>query len=126
MWVLKIKMDLASKEEIQEALNAAEAVFVRENVRPVDGMHGYWEMEGWDDRGFPENDPDYTDEDARDADVWLTAEEAALAVLGKDRSWREVCEHFEMTVVEIEDNTPADVVPVAANTETDLRSRKAA
>lgn len=126
MWVLKIKMDLANSEEIQDALNAAEAVFIREKVHPVNGMNGYWQLEGWDDRGFPDDDPDYTVEDARNADVWLKAEEAALAVLGKGRSWREVCEHFEMTVVEIKDNTPADVVPLAANTETDLRARKAA
>lgn len=126
MWVLKIKMKLATSEEIQDALNAAEAVFIREKVHPVNGMNGYWQLEAWDDRGFPDDDPDYTEEDARNADVWLKAEEAALTVLGKGRSWREVCEHFEMTVVEIKDNTPADVVPLAANTETDLRARKAA
>jgi hypothetical protein len=126
MWVLKIKMDLAAKEEIHEALDAAKAVFARDNVRPVDGMHGYWQLEGWDDRGFPEDDPDYTSDDARNADAWLNASEAALEVLRKDRSWLEVCEHFEMTVVEVKDNTPADIVPVAANTETDLRGRRAA
>ncbi|PLP60380.1 hypothetical protein CYK37_04340 [Mesorhizobium loti] len=124
MWVLTISMDGATKEELQSASNAAEAVFIREKIHPLDGLTGRSLLEDWDDRGCHEDDPGYTDEDARNANAWIDAEEAAILALSKDRSFFEVSPVFEMTVVEI--SSPANALPVAANSEVDLRTRKAA
>lgn len=122
MWILTIRMDGATKEELQSASKAAEAVFVRQKIHPLDGMAGRSLLEGWDDRGCHDDDPGYTDEDARNANTWIDAEEAAILALSKGRSFFEVSPVFEMTVVEIQENSLA----VAANSEVDLRIRKAA
>ncbi|WP_152979702.1 hypothetical protein [Mesorhizobium sp. 1M-11] len=119
-------MDDATGEELQSALRAAEAVFIRKKIHPLKGMEGRCQLEGWDDRGCVEDDPDYTDEDARNALAWIDAEEAAILVLSKNRSFFEVSPVFEMTVVEIKEGSPANTLPVAANCEVDLRTRKAA
>ena len=114
MWKLTIKMDGATKEELQSASKAAEAVFNREKIHPLDGMAGRSLLEGWDDRGCHEDDPDYTDEDARNANTWIHAEEAAILALSKGRSFFEVSPVFEMSVVEIQENALANPLPIAA------------
>ncbi|HEV2503580.1 MAG TPA: hypothetical protein VGV39_10915 [Mesorhizobium sp.] len=124
MWTLTIRMDGATKEELRSASKAAEAVFIREKIHPLDGLAGHSLLEDWDERGCHDDDPDYTDEDARNANTWIGAEEAAILALSKGRSFFEVSRIFEMTVVEI--NAPANVLPVAANNEIDLLTRKAA
>ncbi|CAM5306828.1 hypothetical protein MAUB1S_05346 [Mycolicibacterium aubagnense] len=124
MWTLTIRMDGATKEELRNASKAAEAVFIREKIHPLDGLAGHSLLEDWDERGCHDDDPDYTDDDARNANTWIGAEEAAILALSKGRSFFEVSRIFEMTVVEI--NAPANALPVAANCETDLLVRKAA
>lgn len=124
MWVLTVRMDGATKEELQSALKAAEAVFLRKKIHPLDGLAGRSLLEDWDDRGCHDDDPGYTDEDARNANTWIDAEEAAILALSKGRSFFEVSPAFEMTVVEI--SSPANALPAAANWEVEPLARKAA
>lgn len=124
MWTLTIRMDGATKEELQSASKAAEAVFMREKIHPLDGLAGRSLLEDWDERGCHDDDPGYTDADARNANTWIGAEEAAILALSRGRSFFEVSRIFEMTVIEI--SVPANALPAAANWEVDLPVRKAA
>lgn len=75
---LQLHVEGATEAEETRGLEAAAALLMRAGVDPADAASGHFAREGWDMRGFPENDPGFTDEDAKNAALW---DQAALAAL---------------------------------------------
>lgn len=73
---LWLEVEGASEADIQRGLEAAEAVFKKTGVSPLQAVEGWFAMENWDIAGFPD-DGSLTDEERRLAGVWLDAEDAA-------------------------------------------------
>jgi hypothetical protein len=51
---LRLVMEGASAKEIRRGDEAAVAVLEKEQMHPLRAADGYWKLQGWDDRGFPE------------------------------------------------------------------------
>ncbi|WP_245261348.1 hypothetical protein [Mesorhizobium sp. L103C131B0] len=66
----------ATPQELARGIAAAETVFARAGITALQGVEGLFALEGWDIKGFPEDDKPTEDED-RAATVWLEADEAA-------------------------------------------------
>lgn len=75
---LRLDIEHATPQELARGVAAAEAVFARASVTALQGAEGPYALEGWDIKGFPEDDKPTEDED-RAAAVWLEAGEAAAA-----------------------------------------------
>lgn len=97
---LQLHVEGATEAEEMRGLEAAAAVLIKAGVHPSDAADGHFAREGWDMRGFPENDPDFTDEDAKNAALWdqaaVTALEACCADWPADRPRPEVELEFVM------------------------------
>jgi len=76
MYALRLTIEGATEEEQRKGLAAASAVFERVGVHPDVAVEGWWQLQGWDLRGFQDS---LNDEDSRNASIWLEAEEAAIA-----------------------------------------------
>jgi hypothetical protein len=76
------------------AVEAAMQVFIIAKLHPHAAYSGYWARQSWDGRGFPENDPSFTDAQSLAATVWDDANLAAIkAVFGENFSnWPEDAE----------------------------------
>ncbi|QKC98396.1 hypothetical protein [Mesorhizobium sp. NZP2298] len=73
---LRLSIEGATPEELARGVAAAEAVFARAGITALQGAEGLFALEGWDIKGFPEDDQPTEDED-RAATVWMEADEAA-------------------------------------------------
>ncbi|MER9052510.1 hypothetical protein NKJ73_21890 [Mesorhizobium sp. M0074] len=67
---LRLNIEGATPEEL------ARGVFARAGITALQGAEGLFALEGWDIKGFPEDDKPTEDED-RAASVWMEADEAA-------------------------------------------------
>lgn len=63
------------------ALAAAQNVFDRAGVTPLQACEGAGALEAWDDRGFPVDDAPSVEEE-RAAEAWAAAERAVADALG--------------------------------------------
>ncbi len=75
---LRLTVDGATEEEETRGVNAAMAVFNEAGINPYDAAGGAHARAIWDDKGFPDNDEDFTDKEAVAATVWDQAEKAAM------------------------------------------------
>ncbi|ESZ05791.1 hypothetical protein X737_35535 [Mesorhizobium sp. L48C026A00] len=73
---LRLNIEDATPQELVRGIAAAETVFARAGITALQGAEGLFALEGWDIKGFPEDDKPTEDED-RAATVWLKADEAA-------------------------------------------------
>lgn len=73
---LRLNIEGATPEELARGIAAAEAVFSRAGITALQGAEGLFALEGWDIKGFPEDDQPTEDEDQA-ASVWMEADEAA-------------------------------------------------
>lgn len=73
---LRLNIEGATPEELAHGVAAAEAVFAQAGITALQGAEGLFALEGWDIKGFPEDDQPTEDED-RAATVWMEADEAA-------------------------------------------------
>ncbi|MCQ8871938.1 hypothetical protein NP945_08900 [Mesorhizobium sp. LMG17149] len=73
---LRLNIEGATPEELARGVAAAEAVFSRAGITALQGAEGLFALEGWDIKGFPEDDQPTEDEDQA-ASVWMEADEAA-------------------------------------------------
>ena len=80
---LRLNVESATHQEIERGIAAAEAVFARAGITALQGAEGLFALEGWDIKGFPEDDKP-TEDDDRAATVWLEADEAAAAACCAD------------------------------------------
>ena len=74
---LRLRIEGASPEEMARGIAAAEAVFAKEGVSAEEAAYGTFALEGWDIKGFPEDDEPSEAEDIG-ASVWLAADKAAI------------------------------------------------
>jgi hypothetical protein len=79
---LRLTLKGASAEEVLRGEEAALACLEKAGLHPLRAADGFWELEGWDINGFPEDG--ISDEDSRAADAWLEAQEAAIAAASRD------------------------------------------
>jgi len=73
---LRLNIEGATPEELARGVAAAEGVFERAGITPLQGAEGLFALEGWDIKGFPEDDKPTEDEDQA-ATIWMEADEAA-------------------------------------------------
>ncbi|RUX46042.1 hypothetical protein EOA22_34355, partial [Mesorhizobium sp. M7A.F.Ca.US.014.04.1.1] len=73
---LRLNIEGATSKELARGVAAAEAVFARAGITALQGAEGLFALEGWDIKGFPEDDKPTEDED-RAAIIWEEADEAA-------------------------------------------------
>ncbi|WP_292622015.1 hypothetical protein [Mesorhizobium sp.] len=69
---MELRLDIvedATPEELTRGIAAAEAVFARAGITALQGAEGLFALEGWDIKGFPDDDKPTEDED-RAATVW--------------------------------------------------------
>lgn len=84
MFALKLTIEGATEQEMRKGLEAARVVFEKAGVHPLIAAEGWWKLQGWDD-GAP--DESLTEEDSRNAAIWLDAEDAAIEACCK--GWEE-------------------------------------
>lgn len=60
---LRLNIEGATPEELARGIAAAEAVFSRAGITALQGAEGLFALEGWDIKGFPEDDQPTEDED---------------------------------------------------------------
>lgn len=75
---LRLNIEGAAPEELARGVAAAEAVFAHAGITALQGAEGLFALEGWDIKGFPEDDQPTEHEDQA-ASVWMEADEAATA-----------------------------------------------
>ena len=80
---LRLVMAGASELDFRRGIAAAVSVFEKSSMHPLRAADGFWELEGWDIRGFPEDG--ISDEDDEAASVWIDAEMAAIEAANQDR-----------------------------------------
>lgn len=73
--MLTINIDGATPDEIAKGIAAAEGVFKKAGVHPLDGANAVFDIEGWDIKGFRGR---LSAEVWEHFDVWCRAERAAL------------------------------------------------
>ncbi|MCA0046298.1 hypothetical protein LB577_04930 [Mesorhizobium sp. B283B1A] len=92
---LRLNIEDATPEELARGIAAAEAVFARAGITTLQGAEGLFALEGWDIKGFPEDDKPTEDED-RAAAVWLEADgDYRLHCFSDAESAQAFLDHFE-------------------------------
>lgn len=76
--VLRLNIGNATPQQLARGVAAAEAVFARSGITALQGAEGLFALEGWDIKGFPDDDKPTEDEN-RAAAVWMEADKAAAA-----------------------------------------------
>ncbi|MER8753042.1 hypothetical protein NKH57_28025 [Mesorhizobium sp. M1050] len=95
---LRLNIDDATPQELARGIAAAEAVFERAGIMALQGAEGLFALEGWDFKGFPEDDKPTEDED-RTATVWMEADKAAVTACCA--GWPEVPHHQVMELINV-------------------------
>lgn len=82
---LRLMVEGASPDEIKRGLEAAMKVFNDAGIQPVEAAEGMLAFEGWDEAGFPHKGEEVLGEENRSAaNVWIQAQEAAIAACCAD------------------------------------------
>ncbi|MGY2991218.1 hypothetical protein [Mesorhizobium sp. URHB0026] len=97
---LRLNIEGATPEELACGVAAAEAVFARAGITGLQGAEGLFALEGWDIKGFPEDDQPTEDEDQA-ASVWMEADEAAMAACCAGWPEDKVPRHQIMELIDI-------------------------
>jgi hypothetical protein len=75
---LKVTADGASAVDLMRGAAAAQEVFAKAGIEPIDGARGWAALEAWDINSFlPEYEP--PEELGRCGDIWLDAQSAAIS-----------------------------------------------
>jgi hypothetical protein len=75
---LKVTADGASAVDLLRGAAAAQEVFAKAGIKPIDGARGWAALEWWDINSFlPEYEP--PEELGRCGDIWLDAQSAAIS-----------------------------------------------
>jgi hypothetical protein len=93
---LRLNVEDATPQEVARGIAAAEAVSARAGITALQGAEGLFALEGWDIKGFPEDDKPTEDED-RAATVWLEADEAADTWPERKQLYPDVVKRLEIT-----------------------------
>ncbi|MER8859105.1 hypothetical protein NKI09_15805 [Mesorhizobium sp. M0757] len=97
---LRLNIEGATPQELCRGIAAAEAVFARAGITALQGAEGLFALEGWDIKGFPEDDKPTEDEDQA-ATVWLEADKAAAAACCAGWPEEKVPHHQVMELIDV-------------------------
>ncbi|MER9296988.1 hypothetical protein NKI38_10930 [Mesorhizobium sp. M0621] len=97
---LRLNIEGATPEEHARGVAAADAVFARAGITPLQGADGLFALDGWDIKGFPEDDQP-TEDEARAAAVWVEADKAAATACCAGWPEEKVPHHQIMELINI-------------------------
>jgi hypothetical protein len=80
---IRINVDGATTDEIERGLAAARAVFSKAGITPEQAADARFAVEGWDIRGFP-NDEHPDDDEIQFCSIWDEADQAAADAVCRD------------------------------------------
>jgi hypothetical protein len=80
---IRISVPGATPEEIERGMAAAKAAFAKAGITPEQAADARFAVEGWDIRGFPDDEhPD--DDEIQFCSVWDEADQAAAEAVCRD------------------------------------------
>ncbi|WP_245486312.1 hypothetical protein [Mesorhizobium sp. M7A.F.Ca.US.010.02.1.1] len=97
---LRLNIEGATPEELARGVAAAEAVFARAGITALQGAEGLFALEGWDIKGFPEDDQPTENEDQA-ASAWEEADEAATIACCAGWPQDKVPHHQVMELIDV-------------------------